>query len=144
MFSVYSRGHPERIQRLLRAWKLTQATSPVSLRLDEDDPKLPQYPLDHIPDNWTVVVGPKSDQWGAYDEVSLDKSLDWVGIITDSLVPHTLCWDIQMISLALANKEDISGDIVGADDYGQEYAEVRPNGADGFTIIPHIIFELRE
>ncbi len=96
MWICPSRGRPGNIARLIAAYNETGATTPVWLRLDDDDPN-PEY----IHENWTVEIGqrlPLSDTYAEAFRRYPDSP--FYGFIADDVVPKTRCWDTELISLA--------------------------------------------
>lgn len=100
MWLLPSRGRPHNITRLIAAYDKTGATTPVWLRLDEDDPMLHGYDLS-FPDSWDVCIGKRMPLSGYYNEAPMD--LDWYGFIADDVVPGTDYWDQILIEAAGTN-----------------------------------------
>ena len=73
----------------------------VWLRLDDDDPSLPEYLALALPTNWVREVGPRVPLSHIYNTV-----LQWLpdnpywGFIADDVVPETLGWDFRLINTA--------------------------------------------
>ncbi len=96
MWILPSRGRPQNITRLLKAYKETGATTLVHLRLDDDDPMLPAYEL-----CWNYEIGPRLPLSALYNDVySKFPNLPWYGFIADDVVPLTLGWDQKLIDAA--------------------------------------------
>lgn len=103
MFILPSRGRPHRLAELMAAYRQTDATAPVLVRVDDDDPSLEQYQalLRTAPSDWTLHVGPRVKVSGVYVEVFRDMpALDWYGFLGDDLVPITPEWDRLLIEAA--------------------------------------------
>lgn len=100
MILVPTRGRPENIKRLIDGYKATQASLPVTLLLDEDDPFLSDYwkLLQEAP-NWYGYVGIETGKGilALINEFFLkNRDLDWYGLLSDDVVPKTLSWDIAL------------------------------------------------
>lgn len=101
MWILPSRGRPPNIARLLKAWEATKADTPAWLRLDDDDPALPQYAAMAIPEGWVRVVGPSGPLATLYNEVYQQAGKrPWWGFIADDVVPETPGWDRILIAVA--------------------------------------------
>ena len=94
MWIIPSRARPQNIERLAKAFQDTEVTTPVRLRLDDDDP------CGYIcPAHWEVVTGPRAPLSQYYNEV-FDRGLDWYGLFADDVVPETPGWDVLLIEAA--------------------------------------------
>ena len=96
MWILPSRARPHNVFRLLKAYEETGATTPVWLRLDNDD-HTPEY---HHK-NWIVEKGPRLPLSEIYAE-AYEKFHDseWFGLIADDVVPVTPHWDCKLIDIA--------------------------------------------
>lgn len=97
MWILPSRSRPHNISRLVKAYILTQASTPLLLILDEDDPLLGGYDID-FPMTWIIKIGKRKPLSEYYNEVPMN--LDWYGFIADDVVPKTQGWDTKLIDLA--------------------------------------------
>jgi hypothetical protein len=107
MFSLPSRGRPHNLRRFLAAYEDTGATHPVWLRLDTDDPALPEYDAIHLPDHWLKTVGPRHPNRcnGAVAEMFAAFPDEPVyGLLADDLIPRTQGWDSKLIEAAGTHK----------------------------------------
>lgn len=96
MFILPSRGRPSNIVRLMEAFDKTGATTPVWLRLDDDDPQ-PEYKRK----GWIVEIGPRLPLSEIYAEAYRKyPDLPWYGFIADDVVPLTKDWDRKLIETA--------------------------------------------
>lgn len=95
MWILPSRGRPHNIARLLRAYQDTEATTPVLLRLDDDDGG---YDVSHK--NWIVEVGPRQSLSCIYNDAYRRHQSSWYGFIADDVVPETPHWDARLIEAA--------------------------------------------
>ena len=101
MWILPSRSRPHNIQRLIEAWYTTDATTPVELCLDLNDPCLPQYLSIPLPSGWSVVTGERDGLSRVYnDALSRHPAASWYGFIADDVVPLTAGWDIKLIETA--------------------------------------------
>lgn len=95
MWVLPSRGRPHNALRLFKAYKETEASTPVWLRIDDDDLGYQQY------GNWIVDVGPRLPLSEIYNEAMRkfpDRS--WYGFIADDVIPKTPKWDTRLIESA--------------------------------------------
>jgi len=96
MWILPSRGRSKNILRLIDAYEKTGSTTPVWLRLDDDDTN-PEYHHE----NWTVQTGPRLPLSEIYAEAYRKfPDSDWYGFIADDVVPITQNWDIKLIETA--------------------------------------------
>jgi len=94
---VPSRGRPQNIIRLIEAYNKTGATTPVWLRLDEDDAGY----QDEYPPLWTVETGKRVPLSGIYEEARQNNpDALWYGFLADDVVPITHGWDLSLIDAA--------------------------------------------
>jgi hypothetical protein len=99
MWILPSRSRPHNIVRLIDAYRKTGATTPVWLRVDDDDPVVGGYYIDHP--LWTMQIGEKKPLSELYAEVFfLYPEADWYGFIADDVVPETMQWDVKLIEAA--------------------------------------------
>lgn len=103
MFSLPSRGRPHNLRRFLDAYEATRATAPMWLRLDLDDPSLPEYDRILLPDHWLKTVGPRhpnrcngcvAEMFSAFPDEA------HYGLMADDLIPRTDQWDAKLIEAA--------------------------------------------
>ncbi len=101
MWVLPSRGRPRNLRRLIAAYRNTGATTPVWLRLDEDDPTLEECRALPIPASWACVVGPRLPLSQIYAEAYQHTLCwPWHGFIADDVVPETPGWDATLIEIA--------------------------------------------
>ena len=121
MWILPSRGRPQNVLRLSRAFVDTDATTPVWLRLDRDDPTAHQVVYDS-PWIWSKYVGERVPLSEVYNEAfQLFPRADWYGFIADDVVPETPGWDQKLI------------DVAGPDGMAV------PSGAQHEGITPHFV-----
>ena len=120
MWIIPSRSRPQNIQRLVKAFNQTLATSPALLWLDNDDPFFIEYMAIDYPPMWQVVSGLRRDGLAEmYNDIfKANPDLDWYGFLADDVVPETMGWDIAMIRAAgrsgVAYADDgINGEALG-------------------------------
>lgn len=102
MWVLPSRGRPRNLKRLIAAWNITGATTPLWLRLDDDDATLRHYFGLSLPVSWRVEVNVRRSLLSeVYDEVYRhDPECPWWGFIADDVVPETSGWDTRLINIA--------------------------------------------
>lgn len=102
MWILPSRGRPGNLRRLIKAATETHMSTPVWLRLDEDDPSLPDYLATPLPALWEREVGLRLPLSSIYNEAFLrDPEHPWWGVIADDVVPRTREWDTKLVLEAL-------------------------------------------
>jgi hypothetical protein len=96
-----SRSRPHNVERLARAWIETEASTPLVLRVDEDDPLADVYLAMELPKGWALVVEPRLPLGEIYNEFYQRQPYhDWYGFIADDVVPETKGWDRALIGTA--------------------------------------------
>lgn len=95
MWILPSRGRPPNVERFLRAYIETGATTPVLLRIDDDDGG---YNVRH--ENWIVEVGPRLPLSCIYNSIYRRYRCEWYGFIADDVIPRTPNWDARLIEVA--------------------------------------------
>jgi len=121
-----SRSRPHNIKRLVDAYLKTGASTPVLLRLDDDDPALDGYKEISYPDGWVVWKAERKTLSGYYNEVYDRTNYDWYGFIADDVIPETDEWDRKLIEIA-----DSDGMAVPAGAHGDINSE---NGSPHFVL----------
>lgn len=106
MWIIPSRSRPHNIKRLADAFRETSVSTPVLLRLDDDDPYLSRYTC---PDGWKLVIGPRKPLSDCYNEV-FNRNLDWYGLFADDVVPETPRWDTLLIEAAGSDRVSFGND----------------------------------
>jgi hypothetical protein len=105
MWILPSRGRPQNVIRLIEAFNRTGATTPVWLRLDDDDPQ-PEF----HGGNWIINTGPRLPLSEIYAEAYRKyPDLPWYGFIADDVVPKTNGWDTALIEAAGENGMAVPG-----------------------------------
>ena len=95
MWILPSRGRPHNVERLLKAYIDTGATTPVVLRIDDDDCG---YNVSN--ETWIVEVGQRLPLSEIYNSIYQRYRCSWYGFIADDVVPLTNGWDIKLIETA--------------------------------------------
>lgn len=99
MWILPSRGRPHNIVRLINAYRKTGASTPVWLRVDEDDPMVGGYYIDHP--LWIMQIGERKPLSHIYAEaLQTHPGADWYGFIADDVVPESPQWDVRLIEAA--------------------------------------------
>lgn len=101
MWVLPSRGRPHNLRRLIAAYTVTKATTPVWLRLDQDDLTLEQSLSLPFPGSWVREIGPRLPLSTIYAEAyQQSPERPWWGFIADDVVPETPGWDVRLIEVA--------------------------------------------
>jgi hypothetical protein len=109
---VPSRGRPQNIRRLLKAWVDTEATADLIVCVDNDDPFLSQYA---VMDLNFLTAGPRQGLVGWTNEIAM-KHADryrYLGSMGDDHVPRTVGWDrricaaLKELGTGIAYGEDL-------------------------------------
>ena len=101
MWILPSRGRPNNIERLIEAWRLTEASTSVLLCLDEEDSFFGDYQNLKLPTDWLLYLRQGKLLSDVYNECfGLYPNLSWYGFIADDVVPLTPGWDQILISVA--------------------------------------------
>jgi hypothetical protein len=97
---VPSRGRPENLQRFLKAFVNTKASSKIYIRLDIDDPKLSEYQKLDLGRS-LVVTGHQVKAAGAMREVFREYPNEkFYGFVGDDSIPRTEKWDSELAKSA--------------------------------------------
>ena len=101
MWILPTRSRPASCLRFINAWKATNASTPVYVRLDDDDSELESLQNLPWPTEFTMHVGPR---------IGLSKSINeifekypnepWYGLLADDVVPQTPHWDQLLVVAA--------------------------------------------
>ena len=101
MWALPTRSRPENCLRFIKAWHNSQASTPVYVRLDNDDPQLDQLSNLPWPGTFVVHTGPRQGISRAMNEVFIKHpNEDWYGFLADDLLPQTPYWDLKLIERA--------------------------------------------
>lgn len=133
MWVLPSRGRPHNIKRLISSYLETGASTPVWLRLDEDDPSLGGYLEIDYPSNWHLSIGERKPLSGYYNEFYEKSDCSWYGFIADDVVPKTQYWDTKLIAAA-------GHDGMGAPKGGHEDTNVIPHFVLGGDLVRSVGF----
>jgi len=118
MWALATRSRPDNCKRFIQAWHDTQATSPVYVRLDADDPELATLTQLDWPKEFSVHVGPRIGLSRSINEMYQQHPDEaWYGFLADDLVPQTPLWDQLLIEKA--GSTDISYPNDGAKETAQ-------------------------
>ena len=97
MWILPSRSRPQNLRRLIVAG----ITTPVYLRLDDDDPMLQGYRDIDFPLGWFFIVTKRALLSSIYNAIFMAMpDLDWYGFLADDVVPETPGWDRLLIESA--------------------------------------------
>lgn len=101
MWSLPTRGRPQSLQRFVNAYKATNATSKVFVRLDDDDSFLEDYKKIELPDTFILAVGKRQGLKAAMEEMfHTYPNENWYGLGADDLLPQTDQWDKKLAERA--------------------------------------------
>lgn len=101
MFILPSRGRPHRLCEFIKGYEATDATAPVLVRVDEDDPCCKGYQGLRLPGTFRLEIGPRVKVSGVYADIwNRAPDLPWYGFLGDDLVPVTKGWDAALIEAA--------------------------------------------
>lgn len=96
-----SRGRPASLGRLVGHCEATEARARFLVRLDLDDPTLPDYVRIRYPANWHVVIGPRARPAAAMRECfAWFRQEDHYMLLGDDEVPRTPHWDAELAATA--------------------------------------------
>lgn len=103
MWLFASRGRPKSVERFLKQWKVTGASTIVILCLDKEDETLPDYLELDYPANWIIRVEDRKEGYLADVSRRAFKDYpneDFYGWLSDDLFPITYEWDVKLIEAA--------------------------------------------
>jgi len=101
MWILASRGRPASLERFVKAYILTKATSKVYVRVDECDSALEEYKTIELPETFEFIVGPRARLGNAMREMfNRYPNEDFYGLLADDVVPRTDYWDKMLIEAA--------------------------------------------
>lgn len=120
MIILPSRGRPHLVKRFIEAYVVTKARCQVILRLDEDDPLLPEYKLmlghlhamsdAYVPASWLIIIGPRAKPKAAcawlFERYPHEP---WYSLFGDDVIPQTPHWD-QRLAEACGTRRVSHGD----------------------------------
>jgi hypothetical protein len=112
MWVLATRNRVANCQRFIDAWRTTQATTPVYVRLDECDPDLDCMKNLPWPSEFEIVIGPRSRIGPSLQEAfHRYPNLPWYGYLADDLIPQTPGWDQKLIAAAAPNRISYANDV---------------------------------
>lgn len=98
--------------RFLESWIKTSASSPVYVRMDEDDPELYRLLKLPWPPEFELVVGPQARIGQAMNEMfNKYPNEPWYGIMADDQIPKTDRWDQRLIEAAIPDQISYADDV---------------------------------
>jgi hypothetical protein len=117
MWVLATRSRPRSCERFIQAWKTTQATSPVYVRLDDCDPELQSILELPWPDDFVLEIGIRRGLSASMNEL-FEQYPDelWYGMLADDLLPQTVGWDQALIDACGAWNISYANDL-GARDW---------------------------
>lgn len=118
MWILPSLGRPHNAKRFLNAYIETDATTPVLLRINENDGGYEDIQYQ----NWIVEVGPRLPLSYIYNSIYQRYRCDWYGFVADDVVPKTHKWDTRLIEVA------------GTDSMAVPNGGHEPNGTPHFVL----------
>jgi hypothetical protein len=107
MWIFPTRSRPNNCRRFIEAWKNTNASTPVYVRIDNDDPCVSELTSLDWPNTFNIIVGEREGLRAAMQEMFVkNPHEDWYGLLADDLLPRTQKWDLLLIEQA--GKKSIS------------------------------------
>ena len=101
MWVFPTRSRVDNCKRFIDAWKKTNASTPVYLRIDDCDPCIDELQNLNWPEQFTLVVGPREGIKASLQEMFAKYPNEpWYGILADDLLPQTKQWDLALIDRA--------------------------------------------
>lgn len=143
MWIFATRSRPDNCKRFINAWIETNASTPVYVRIDDDDPFLENLKNLPWPKEFKIVVGKREGLRAAMQEMYIKNPNElWYGLLADDLVPRTKHWDIMLSKKAsntnISYPNDLGGKpklpthpVVGGD-------LTRALGWFGFPVVQHL------
>jgi len=137
---VPTRGRPDKFAAFLDAWEDTGTEAHLVLRVDDDDPTLPDYQL---PQWATVHKGPRIGMTPSLNECAVEyaQRFDIVGHMGDDHHARTLHWDERVAEALDTPGMAFCNDLYQADEYGmptQVFISSEIIRALGFMSLPGI------
>ena len=112
MWVFATRSRFSNCARFLESWIKTSASSPVYVRMDEDDPELDRLLKLPWPPEFELVVGPQARIGQAMNEMfNKYPNEPWYGIMADDQVPKTGRWDQRLIEAAMPDQISYADDV---------------------------------
>jgi len=112
MWVFATRSRVANCRRFIESWSTTSASSPVYVRMDDDDPDLKAVLKLPWPKEFELVVGPSARVGPAMNEMfNKYPSEPWYGILADDQVPRTQYWDQQLIAAAVPDQISYADDV---------------------------------
>lgn len=101
MWVLPTRNRPSSCLRFINAWQATNASTPVYVRLDLDDPDIDALKSLPWPNEFKVTVAPRRGLSKSMNEVfEVYPNEPWYGLLADDLLPHTSGWDQLLVNAA--------------------------------------------
>jgi len=123
------------------AYRYTDASAPVMLYLDTDDPSLNDYALIDMPPTWTERVydrAPYNPLWHILNNHYSDfPNEPYYGVINDDMIPRTYHWDQELINTAGADHIAYSDDML----QGQRMCTFPVIGGDLVRRVGRLVFD---
>jgi hypothetical protein len=105
MFILPSRSRPNFILEFIECCKNTNFSSPITILVDDDDPRIDEYKAINYPKNWIVLYNEsaqpviKNNNW-----LKDNMHHDFYGVLADDLRPKTIDWDKKLVEVAKNNQ----------------------------------------
>ena len=101
MWILATRSRVNNCKRFIKAWKETQSSTSVYVRLDECDPELELMKALPWPIEFNVVVGLRARIGQAMQEMfNTYPNEPWYGLLADDAIPRTKNWDRRLVESA--------------------------------------------
>jgi len=113
MFLMCTRARPHFLLEFIECWYNTKASYPVTILIDDDDPRIDEYKAIKYPKNWTVLYNEsakpviKVKNW-----LKDNMHHDFYGCLADDLRPRTVDWDKKLVLVAKNNQITYPNDTI--------------------------------
>jgi len=110
MFVMCTRGRPHFLKEFIKCWHDIKGSCPLTILIDDDDPKVEDYKLIDYPKNWIVLYNESAKPVIKYSNwLKSNMHHDFYGLFADDLRPKTeeldkiLVWAAKNNKIAYAN-----------------------------------------
>lgn len=105
MFVMCTRGRPHFLVEFIECWHNTKASYPLTLLIDDDDPRIDEYKAITYPKNWIVLYNESAKPVGKYKNWLKDNMHhDFYGILADDIRVKTVEFDKILVAAAKNNQ----------------------------------------
>ena len=113
MFVLCSRGRPNFLLDFIECCKNTNSNYPITILIDDDDPRINEYKAINYPANWIVLYNEsgkpilKINRW-----LKDNMHHDFYGCLADDIRPQTMEWDKKLVLAAKNNQIAYPNDLI--------------------------------